>query len=282
MKVYARPEPCEHGERMKISMWISEVRRRLGGGLSTLAACLFAAACAAPGGIDTTFHSVSQDSRVQFLVIHITTEDFAHSLATLTLGPVSAHYLVRDDPVIVYRLVDEDRRAWHAGDSSWQGNTQLNSASIGIEIVNRGPHDGTWDDFPPAQVDAVVALVKDIVRRHNIRADRIVGHSDIAPQRKLDPGPRFPWKRLADEGLIPWPDSAQVAAKISAYNAALPEVLWFQQHLDRLGYDTPFTGTLDRETRNVIAAFQMRYRPQTWDGTPDAETAAILDVMAPR
>ncbi|HUL95059.1 MAG TPA: N-acetylmuramoyl-L-alanine amidase [Usitatibacter sp.] len=249
--------------------------------LSTFVACILMAGCAAvPGGIDTSFTSESQDSRVQFLVIHCTTGDFYESVRTLTHGPVSAHYLVRDDPVTVYRLVDESRRAWHAGDSSWQGNTQLNSASIGIEIVNRGPHDGTWDDYPPAQIDAVIALVKDIVKRHGIRADRIVGHSDIAPQRKLDPGPRFPWKRLADEGLIPWPDAAQVATNLAEYQSALPDVLWFQQHLDRLGYDTPFTGMLDVETRNVIAAFQMRYRQRLYDGAPDAETAAILEALA--
>jgi len=168
-----------------------------------LACCL--AGCASVPPIDTSYTSASQDSRAQFLVLHFTSEDFVSSLKTLTQGPVSSHYLVRDDPPTVYRLVDESRRAYHAGVSSWKGQTQLNAASIGIEIVNLGDK-GTaeapiWHDYPKAQMDVVVALVKDIVARHEIRPDRILGHSDIAPQRKTDPGPCFDWLRyLADLG----------------------------------------------------------------------------------
>ncbi|HEY2629754.1 MAG TPA: N-acetylmuramoyl-L-alanine amidase [Usitatibacter sp.] len=194
--------------------------------LTYILACLLCACASVPPGdqVDRTFHAMSQDSRIQFIVIHFTSTGFNESLSTLTAGAVSSHYLVRDDPVVVYQLVDDNRRAYHAGDSSWQGNTQLNAASIGIEIVNRGDRDGTWQDYAPAQIDAVVALVKRLAREYAVKPDHIVGHSDIAPQRKVDPGPKFPWKRLADEGLIPWPDANVVAAQRTQYEANLPAV----------------------------------------------------------
>ena len=244
--------------------------------------CLLAG-CAGGPRLDTTYTSVSQDSRAQFLVIHFTSEEFQSSLKVLTEGPVSSHYLVRDDPPTVYRLVDESRRAYHAGASSWKGQTQLNAASIGIEIVNlgdKGTRDAPiWHDYPKAQIDVVIALVKDIVKRHDIRPDRIVGHSDIAPQRKVDPGPRFPWKRLADEGLIAWPDAEAVARRRPAFEERLPDIAWFQEKLEQHGFAVPRNGELDAATRNVVIAFQMKYRPARFDGNPDAETAAMLDAL---
>jgi N-acetylmuramoyl-L-alanine amidase len=241
------------------------------------------AGCASGPRLDTSYTSVNQDSRVQFLVLHFTSSDFPNALRELTTGAVSSHYLVRDHPPTVYRLVDESRRAYHAGLSSWKGQTQLNASSIGIEIVNGGfkgsRETGAWQDYPSEQMDVVLELVKDIVKRHDIRADRIVGHSDIAPQRKVDPGPKFPWKRLADAGLIAWPDAATIAARRPAFEERLPEVAWFQQKLEQHGFAVPKTGELDAATRNVLVAFQMKYRPARFDGSPDAETAAILDVL---
>ena len=248
--------------------------------LILLLACIAAAGCASAPQIDTSYTSASQDSRVQYLVIHFTSTDFPISLKTLTQDPVSSHYLVRDDPPTVYRLVDESRRAYHAGVSSWKGQTQLNAASIGIEIVNLGlKPSGEWDEYPKAQIDVVVKLIKDIVARHEIRPDRIVGHNDIAPQRKVDPGPKFPWKRLADEGIIPWPDAAAVSRRRAEFEPHLPDVEWFQQNLAKHGFAVPLNGELDLATRNVLIAFQMKYRPARFDGTPDAETAALLDVL---
>ena len=249
--------------------------------LTLFLAALVLAGCAAGPRIDTTYRSAGHESRVQFLVIHFTSEPFEPSLKILTQGPVSSHYLVDIDPPVIYRLVDEDRRAWHAGLSSWQGNTNLNSASIGIEIVNTGldKATGRWAEYPEPQVRAVLELVRDIVKRHRIRPDRIVGHSDIAPQRKVDPGPRFPWKRLADEGLIPWPDAAKVAERRAGHEAQLPDVAWFQRMLEKHGFAVPQNGLLDPATRRVISAFQMKYRPSRHDGEPDAETAALLDVL---
>jgi N-acetylmuramoyl-L-alanine amidase len=235
--------------------------------------------------IDTRYRSANHDNRVRYVIIHFTQLNFARSLQVLTDNQgsrrVSSHYLVDVDPPVIYRLVDEDRRAWHAGQSFWRGETQLNSSSIGIEIVNLGDDAAPgreYMDFPSAQIDAVVDLVRDIARRHDIPPHRILGHSDIAPQRKTDPGPKFPWQRLAEEGLIPWPDPAAVQSALPAHEAVLPGVGWFQQQLDAIGFEVPRHGEFDDATRRVIANFQMKYRPARYDGSPDAETAALLEV----
>jgi N-acetylmuramoyl-L-alanine amidase len=253
--------------------------------LAILALLAFLAGCTAgpPIAISHQYKAASQDSRAQYLILHYTYGDWNSSLNELTKGQVSSHYLVRDDPVEVYQLVDESRRAYHAGASSWKGQTQLNAASIGIEIVNAGSRLASqgidWQEYPKAQVDAVVALVKWIVERHEIRADRILGHSDIAPTRKTDPGPKFPWKRLADEGLIPWPDAKLVAGRKAIYETDLPDITWFQQKLAAHGFGIAVNGTFDDATLRTLAAFQMKYRQERFDGQPDAETAALLDVM---
>jgi N-acetylmuramoyl-L-alanine amidase len=248
--------------------------------LASTLACIALAGCASGPQIDTTYASKGQDSRVQFLVLHFTSTDFPPALKILTGDVVSSHYLVNDNPPTIYRLVDESKRAYHAGVSSWKGFTMLNGNSIGIEIVNRGDDDPSgWASYPDAQMDVVMELVKDIVKRHQIRPDRIVGHSDIAPQRKVDPGPRFPWKRLADAGLIPWPDARKVAERLPAFEHAKPDIDWYQLMLQRHGFAVPLHGELDQATRNVLRVFQMKYRPARYDGVPDAETAALLDVL---
>jgi N-acetylmuramoyl-L-alanine amidase len=269
--------------------------------IKTMTRCSIALLCAAlatgcastrtttPGGvpIDTRYTSVNQDSRALFLVIHYTVAGLRESVKVLTETPheVSAHYLVSDEtPPVIYRLVPEDKRAWHSGPSHWRGHQMLNAGSIGIEIVHPGfrlQPDGTREylPFPAAQIDALVPLVKDIVKRHGIRPERIVGHSDVLPQYKEDPGPTFPWQRLADEGLIAWPDAQRVAAQRVVFEAALPDVAWFQQMLTRHGFAPQTSGVLDEETRRTISAFQMRFRPARFDGTPDAGTAALLHVL---
>ncbi|MBB2494372.1 N-acetylmuramoyl-L-alanine amidase [Aquipseudomonas ullengensis] len=241
-------------------------------------------ACANTPSINDSYHARSQNSRVQYIVLHYTSTDFAQSLALLTHADVSSHYLIADDqPASVYRLVDEDRRAWHAGESEWQGRTWLNASTIGIEMVNQGyedtPQGRVWQPYSEAQIEALIVLLKDIVRRHQLPIDSIIGHSDIAPQRKVDPGPLFPWKRLAEAGLIRWPDAAAVAREQAAFAASLPSAQWFQEQLLRLGYPTPQTGHFDPATRKVLAAFQMKYRPARFDGQADAESAALLLVL---
>lgn len=235
-----------------------------------------------PPHIDTRHSSRNQDSRVRYLILHYTQLDFERSLEVLTQDRVSSHYLVGIDPPRSYRLVPESRRAWHAGQSYWQGDTALNSSSIGIEIVNLGPDAAPGVDFmpfPETQIDEVIRLVRDIARRHDIAPHRILGHSDIAPQRKIDPGPRFPWRRLFDAGLIPWPDGAQVAAQQKQFERNLPDIAWFQTQLAVHGFEVPRHGLLDEPTRRVLANFQAKYRPGDFDGSPDAETAALLEVI---
>jgi N-acetylmuramoyl-L-alanine amidase len=239
----------------------------------------------APPVIDRSFSSQNQDSRALYIVLHYTVIDWDKSLKVLsTGGQVSAHYLVRDNPARIYQLVDENRRAWHAGASYWAGNTNLNSASIGIEIVNAGYTDTklgrVYAPFPQAQIDQVIALVRDIQARHQVRPDRIIGHADIAPGRKQDPGPMFPWKQLADAGLIPWPDGAWVALKHLEHEVAPREVGWLQERLAAIGYSVPRSGQLDAATQAVISTFQMKYRPANIDGLPDAETAALIEVVS--
>lgn len=252
--------------------------------VACLALCFaLLAGCASGPRIDTRYSAVGQNSRVQYIVLHYTSTDLARSLQLLTEGEVSSHYLIGDSPATIYRLVDEDRRAWHAGVSQWQGRTWLNGTSIGIELVNQGFYQGPngryWQPYAPAQIDALIPLLKDIVQRHQLPLGSIIGHSDIAPQRKVDPGPLFPWKRLADAGLVPWPDAAAVARQQALFSASLPSVAWFQAQLARQGYEVAEHGELDTATRNVLAAFQMKYRQANYDGEPDAETAALLLVL---
>ena len=237
-----------------------------------------------PPRIDRSYTAQSQDSRALYIVLHYTADNWEKSLKELTTGPVSAHYLVRDDPVASYALVDENRRAWHAGASFWAGNTNLNSASIGIEIVNRGytktPNGLVYAPFPQAQIDEVIALVRDIQQRHNVKPERIIGHADIAPGRKQDPGPTFPWKQFADAGLIPWPDGPLVMVKMLEHEVAPRDMAWLQERLARIGYNVSRSGQMDTLTREVVATFQMKYRPRDISGTPDAETAALIEVAS--
>jgi N-acetylmuramoyl-L-alanine amidase len=245
---------------------------------------------------DTSIHSKRIDSRVRFLVMHYTQGDEARSLAVLTGDDVSVHYVVPEAPrvengePVVYQLVPESERAWHAGASEWQGTTELNAASIGIENVNVGPIDTpqgrTWQPYPPAQVDAIVKLAKDIVTRYNIPPTRVVAHSDIAPQRKTDPGPAFPWKTLYDAGIGAWPDAPAVALHLAGRDPKAPvDVAALEDKLERYGYDTATDGVFDDRARRVIAAFQMHFRPSDYAGNPDAETdaiaAALLDKYFP-
>lgn len=174
--------------------------------LALVASLLVLAGCASGPRYDTSHPSANYDSRIQFVVVHYTSASLERSLQLLTHGDVSSHYLIGDDKsATVYKLMDENQRAWHAGESQWQGRTWLNSSSIGIEIVNPGykdtPTGRLWYPYSEAQIQSLITLLKDISKRNGISPRHIIGHSDIAPLRKLDPGPLFPWKRLAAEGL---------------------------------------------------------------------------------
>jgi N-acetylmuramoyl-L-alanine amidase len=242
------------------------------------------AGCATGPRYDHTYTAKGQSSRARFLVLHYTVSDRPSSVKILTEQQVSAHYLVTDDPTpVIYNLVDEHNAAWHAGNSSWKNFTQLNNSSIGIEIVNQGwkdtPNGRVYAPFPQSQIDALIPLVRDIVTRNQITPDNVLGHSDIAPLRKQDPGPMFPWKQLADAGLVTWPDATRVAAVTPIFQAQLPDVAWYQKKLAAWGYGLVQSANLDEQTRAVLSAFQMKYRPANIDGTPDVETAALLEAL---
>jgi N-acetylmuramoyl-L-alanine amidase len=234
--------------------------------------------------LDRSLSARGQSDRIKYVILHYTVSDTPRSIKTLTTTDVSAHYLLTDtEQPFFYTLVDESRQSNHAGISSWKIYNQLNSASIGIEIVNPGfketAQGRVYAPFSQAQIDQLIVLLKDIVKRHNIAPGNILGHNDIAPQRKQDPGPLFPWKQLADAGLITWPEPSRVLARVPGFVQELPEVTWFQRKLAEIGYAVPQNGELDQATRNVMSVFQTKYRPSLYDGTPDAETAAMLDVL---
>ncbi len=257
-------------------------------GLSLWLALAGCATVTTEGGvpIDTSRTARGQDSRVMFLILHYTVADFPWAMKILTEQEVSAHYLLSDEtPPRIYRLVDEGRRAWHSGASAWKGHRLLNASSIGIEIVHPGFKLGPdkqriYQPFPQAQIDALIPLVQDIVRRHQIRPDRILGHGEVTPSYKEDPGPTFPWARLAELGITPpLPDAQRVAAQQALFEAAMPDARWFQLALAKHGYAVEPTGGFDAQTQRVLMNFQMRYRPEKHDGLPDAQTAALLWVL---
>lgn len=191
---------------------------------------------------------------------------------------VSAHYFVFEDGRIV-QMVSEDKRAWHAGRSFWQGVTDINSCSIGIEIANPG-HEHGYVDFAGPQIDAVIALCRDIVARHAIAAERLLAHSDVAPARKRDPGERFPWQRLHEAGLGHWVPPAPLAGgeelRIGGEGPAVAE---FQPRLAGYGYDVECNGRYDERTQASVTAFQRHFRPARVDGVADASTIATLGAL---
>jgi N-acetylmuramoyl-L-alanine amidase len=193
---------------------------------------------------------------------------------------VSSHYLVFEDGHIV-QCVPEQARAWHAGASSWAGETDINSCSIGIEIVNPG-HEFGYRNFPLRQIAAVISLCKSIVtRRGPINSDRILGHSDVAPSRKQDPGEKFPWPLLSESGIGHWVRPAQLGldgATLKPGDHGEP-VTRLQRTLRNYGYGIEETGSYDDATRDVVTAFQRHFRPARVDGIADASTLLTLRAL---
>jgi N-acetylmuramoyl-L-alanine amidase len=220
----------------------------------------------------------ARTSRIDILLMHytgMTTEEEALARLVDPEAKVSAHYFVYEDGRIV-QMVREARRAWHAGESSWKGATDINSRSIGIEIANPG-HEYGYRDFPDAQIEAAIALCRDIVKRHAIPRERVLAHSDVAPVRKNDPGERFPWARLAAAGVGLWVEPAPIAAgRTLSANDRSPEVEDLQRRLVRFGYGLAVTRFYDDATRNVVTAFQRHFRPERVDGLADPSTIDTL------
>lgn len=202
-------------------------------------------------------HDDRDGAAIDMLVLHYTGMKTAQAALARLCDPaakVSAHYTVDEDG-IVYAHVPEAHRAWHAGVSSWAGATDINARSIGIELVNPG-HEYGYRDFPDAQIEALITLCHGILLRHPIPSARVLGHSDVAPARKEDPGERFPWQRLAKAGIGLWPTARDADLE--------PEAL------GRFGYD------LGAGTERAVTAFQRHFRPQKLDGQWDSECASLL------
>ena len=259
-------------------------------GLLALMSLAILAGCASqhsggPYQLDDSLKANSKNNRIDVIVLHCTVSSKASALLTLTNRQVSAHYVVSDDSKpVVYKLVDENMSAWHAGESSWYGRTYLNERSIGIEIVHPGWARNSQGDvgqpYAAAQIDAVITLTREIAKRYGVAPENIVGHSDVAPLRKQDPGPAFPWKKLAQAGVGRWFDEAAATKYQADYvRHGPPDAGWFQQQLKRVGYSVPETKYFDANTLNTIAAFQMHYRPELVNGKPDAQTAARLRAL---
>ena len=217
--------------------------------------------------------------RPDMIVLHYTgmatAADALERLCSLDAPQVSSHYLVYEDGRIL-QLVPEARRAQHAGVSSWEGETDINSRSVGIEIVNPG-HDLGYPDFPDVQIEAVIALCRDILRRRPMRADRVVAHSDVAPSRKQDPGEKFPWARLHAAGVGHWVNPAAVGeARGLAVGDSGGAVMQLQELLAKYGYGIPSIGQFDRPMHDVVVAFQRHFRPARVDGVADASTIDTL------
>lgn len=216
--------------------------------------------------------------RPDMIVLHYTgMQDGVAALQQLTnpLAEVSSHYIVWEDGRI-FQLVPESARAWHAGRGQWGRDTDINSCSIGIEIVNGG-HDYGLPDFPPEQIDAVIALCRDISARWSIAPHRILAHSDTAPARKADPGEKFPWHRLAQEGVGHFVTPAPLSDGLSfSRGAEGPPVQALQAMLSLYGYALPVTGVFDTATEQVVTAFQRHFRPARIDGVADLSTIKTL------
>ncbi len=262
-----------------------------------VAAALLLAGCAGEKGIvekegyqlDTRRQAQAAYPRIKVLVIHYTADDFDSSLATLTDKQVSSHYLVPAVPPRyngkprIWQLVPEQELAWHAGISAWRGATRLNDTSIGIELENRGWQKSAgvkyFAPFEPAQIQALIPLAKDIIARYHIKPENVVAHADIAPQRKDDPGPLFPWQQLAQQGIGAWPDAQRVNFYLAGRAPHTPvDTASLLELLARYGYDVKPDMT-PREQRRVIMAFQMHFRPTLYNGEADAETQAIAEAL---
>lgn len=258
---------------------------------------LMLAGCASEKGIidrdgyqlDTRHQAQAAYPRIKVLVVHYTAGDFDTSLATLTDRQVSAHYLVPARPPVhdgkprIWQLVPEQQLAWHAGSSFWRGATRINDTSIGIELENRG-----WQNvagakqfapFEQQQIRALIPLMKFIISSYNILPQNVVAHADIAPQRKDDPGPLFPWRELAEQGIGAWPDPQRVAFYLNGRPPYQPvETASLLDLLARYGYDVK-PGMTAGQQKRVIMAFQMHFRPTSWSGAADAETQAIAEAL---
>ncbi|MBO4226239.1 N-acetylmuramoyl-L-alanine amidase [Bradyrhizobium neotropicale] len=227
------------------------------------------------------FGERANDRQPDMIVLHYTgMPDVEGAIAQLcTAGTeVSAHYIVLEDGRIV-QCVPESKRAWHAGVSCWAGEEDINSCSIGIEIINRG-HDWGYPDYPLRQIAAVIALCRGIMLRRNVPSYRVLGHSDVAPARKKDPGEKFPWHSLANSGVGHWVQPAPIVRGETLQLGAINDnVTNMQQAFARYGYNIPTSGKFDGPTMEVVTAFQRHFRQERVDGIVDRSTMTTLHAL---
>lgn len=216
---------------------------------------------------------------IDLLVLHYTEMESGKGAEDWLCNPesqVSCHYVLHEDGAVV-QLVAERDRAWHAGKGSWQGREDVNSRSVGIEIVNGGHRYGL-PPYPDAQIEALIALCRGILARHAIAPWNIVAHSDIAPERKRDPGEHFPWARLAASGIGLWAEaSGPAGTQVLREGDTGPGVAALQEKLVQYGMECPISGVFDRRTSICVEAFQRRFRQVLVDGAADRSTLQVLD-----
>jgi len=224
-------------------------------------------------------HNERKGRPIDSIILHYTGMESADAALDLLCDPaqeVSSHYLVSADGE-AFQLVPEGRRAWHAGRGTWAGETDMNARSIGIEMANAGHKYGA-PPFEDAQIETVIALCTDIAARHRISPTRVLGHSDIAVGRKIDPGEIFPWQRLAAAGVGHWVEPAPLGTEGRSlqHDDCGPDVAELQQWLADYGYGIAVTGTYDDATSIVVTAFQRHFRPALVHGIADPSTRDTL------
>ncbi|MBP2279431.1 N-acetyl-anhydromuramyl-L-alanine amidase AmpD [Psychrobacter sp. PL15] len=244
-----------------------------------------------------TYQATGKSERIKFIILHYTVGDNERSLKQLTTGNVSAHYLIlNNDDDKIYNLVSESERAWHAGDGGFAGRTILNDTSIGIEIVNDGikpeyrkalkrgvqdyhPYEH-YVEFEEIQIKKVAQLVQDLALRYDISPKNIIGHSDMAPSRKIDPGAKFPWQRLYEQyGIGAWYDEQDKQLFMNQDEFAAASVQEIKQEFREYGYRINDTDVWDKKSHDVIYAFQLHFSPQHLTATMDLETYAVLKAL---
>jgi len=225
----------------------------------------------------SSYVATGKNERIQFIVVHYTATDNVGSIKELTSSRVSSHFLILDeDDNKIYSLVPLEQRAWHAGTSSFRGRTNINDTSVGIEIVS----DGIAREYKPIQIEKTAQIIKYVAEKYNVPAKNIVAHSDIAPSRKKDPGAKFPWKELYDKYNIgAWYDEADKQTFMDEEKFKATSIREIKDELRKYGYEINRLDEWDKESKDVVYAFQLHFNPKNVTGEMDLETFAILKAL---
>ena len=241
----------------------------------------------------SSYVATGKNERIQFIVVHYTATDNVGSIKELTSSRVSSHFLILDeDDNKIYSLVPLEQRAWHAGTSSFRGRTNINDTSVGIEIVSDGiareyrpdpnpyhPYDH-YVDYKPVQIEKTAQIIKYVAEKYNVPARNIVAHSDIAPSRKKDPGAKFPWKELYDKYNIgAWYDEADKQTFMDEEKFKATSIREIKDELRKYGYEINRLDEWDKESKDVVYAFQLHFNSKNATGEMDLETFAILKAL---